>query len=119
MRRSRGGCQGAVGVVPVPVRGGEEGVLDIVHEVEHLADACGGGFISWELEEVRWLDQLIVANYSGAEAIDSYVSCCESFPRPLGIYLLFPKRHSAKSWHLLGVTLKAFHQWFTSTRRIH
>lgn len=33
--------QCAVGVVAVPIRGGEERVLDIVHEVEHLADAQG------------------------------------------------------------------------------
>lgn len=46
---SRRCCQCAVGVVAVPVRGGEERVLDIVHEVEHLADAQGSRLRSWSL----------------------------------------------------------------------
>ena len=35
MITTRCGCQGAVGVVGVPMGGGEEGLLDIVHEAQH------------------------------------------------------------------------------------
>jgi len=50
---SRRCCQCAVGVVAVPVRGGEERVLDIVHEVEHLADAQGSRLRSWSLASLQ------------------------------------------------------------------
>ena len=52
MRTSRCSCQGPVGIVTVPVGGFVEGILDIVHEVQHCESKLSGRSVDNHVEQL-------------------------------------------------------------------